>query len=242
MDSEKSRRRRRLRMLLFGCLFVLALGLFIYFVGLPLLNIVGHPVSFRMKIRSLGFRGILLFALMIAAQVISAVLPAGAFQFAAGYIYGALRGALFYDAVAAGTSALIYFFSHRLGAPLFEKLRKRIHNPKKESEGKSLLARLPSDRESQAVFSFLVYLIPGLPKDLAPYVLGVSQIPVWEFTLLCFAGRFPTIFLTAMSGNELGNERYGNVILFSILIVTLTLVGGLIYRKTVGKGDDSDNT
>lgn len=228
---------KKIRVVLSFAVFFAALGLFVCFVGLPLLSLVAHPVAFRMKIHSLGVWGFVLFLLMIAAQVISAVLPAAGFQFASGYMYGALAGALIYDTVAALTSTLIYLFSQRLGGPLFRKLLE-----KQRTKAENSLLRLPDDEESKGLVTFLLYLVPGFPKDLIPYLFGVLDMPTWQFGILCFAGRFPTIFLTSLSGNELGHERYGNVAIFAIAIAALTIAGSYLAKRTLDKSKKKSKT
>lgn len=42
---------KKIRVVLSFAVFFAALGLFVCFVGLPLLSLVAHPVAFRMKIQ-----------------------------------------------------------------------------------------------------------------------------------------------------------------------------------------------
>ena len=38
---------------------------------------------------------------------------------------------------------------------------------------------------------FLIYLIPGIPKDIASYAAGVSEMKLKPFMLLSLIGRMP---------------------------------------------------
>jgi len=38
---------------------------------------------------------------------------------------------------------------------------------------------------------YLIYLIPGLPKDIVCYLFGVSPMPFWVFAVVSTLGRMP---------------------------------------------------
>src|SRR3972149_3783034 len=42
-----------------------------------------------------------------------------------------------------------------------------------------------------AILCFIIYLIPGLPKDMVCYLFGISPLPLWVFALVSGLGRMP---------------------------------------------------
>src|SRR5207245_9615559 len=53
-----------------------------------------------------------------------------------------------------------------------------------------------------AIVCFIIYLIPGLPKDMVCYLFGMSPMPLWVFTLVSSLGRIPgTCVLPATGAN-----------------------------------------
>jgi uncharacterized membrane protein YdjX (TVP38/TMEM64 family) len=58
------------------------------------------------------------------------------------------------------------------------------------------------------VVSFLLFLIPGFPKDYLCYLLGVSRIPTWPFLVISVAGRLIGTIMLSITGNVARNEQY----------------------------------
>jgi uncharacterized membrane protein YdjX (TVP38/TMEM64 family) len=51
-----------------------------------------------------------------------------------------------------------------------------------------------------AILCLIVYLIPGLPKDMACYLFGLSPMPFWVFTLVSTLGRMPGTWVLSAQG------------------------------------------
>ncbi len=66
-----------------------------------------------------------------------------------------------------------------------------------------------------AFIVFLLFLIPGFPKDYLCYILGLGHLTTKEFLVISATGRlFGTILLT-LGGNYIRLHQYGK---FSILV------------------------
>ena len=88
---------------------------------------------------------------------------------------------------------------------------------------------------------FILFLIPGTPKDLITYLVGLSDLDLGSWVLICFIGRLPAILFSAMGGSALGTEEYGMVIVISVLLVVCYLVGSWLYKKWNVKKDGTDS-
>ena len=82
---------------------------------------------------------------------------------------------------------------------------------------------------------FLFFLIPGTPKDLISYAVGLTDLSLKKWILITAVGRFPAIYLSALSGTALGNQDYGIFILVLVIIGALSAAGYLVYRRKNGK-------
>src|SRR5207245_449383 len=51
-----------------------------------------------------------------------------------------------------------------------------------------------------AILCFIVYLIPGLPKDFGCYLFGVSPMPFWVFAVVSTLGRMPGTWILSAQG------------------------------------------
>jgi len=66
-----------------------------------------------------------------------------------------------------------------------------------------------------AILSFIIYLIPGLPKDMVCYLFGMSPMPLWVFTLVSTLGRIPGTWVLSAQGAHTGAGDYLEVILLT---------------------------
>ncbi len=51
-----------------------------------------------------------------------------------------------------------------------------------------------------AILCFIIYLIPGLPKDMVCYLFGISPMPLWVFTLVSTLGRILGTWVLSAQG------------------------------------------
>ena len=78
---------------------------------------------------------------------------------------------------------------------------------------------------------FLFFLLPGTPKDLLCYVVGLSNIKLSTWILINLVGRFPAILLSALSGSALGEQKYEIFILAMGIIFVFYLIGMFLYNR-----------
>ena len=78
---------------------------------------------------------------------------------------------------------------------------------------------------------FFIYFIPGTPKDLLCYVVGLTDMKLSTMLLITTIARIPSVITSTIGGNALGVQDY----LFAIIAFAGTLIisgmGILIYRR-----------
>ena len=230
MDEKNvtvSRKQRVLGVIL--CILIFAVvGVISYLICKPMLEMSKDPAAFRAYIDEQGIKGYLMLMAAMFLQVVAAVIPGGPFEIAAGYAFGVWKGALIADVALTLGSLFVFLMVRRFGvkfACLFvskEKLDsvKFFHN----STRRDLLA-------------FIFFLIPGTPKDIFTYVMGFTdmKIPMWIF--ITFVGRFPAIWLSAMSGDAIGERNYTAFFIMIAIIVVVCLAGSIFYSIWKKKHD-----
>lgn len=117
-----------------------------------------------------------------ALQIIISILPGQAFQLAAGYLYKFLFGLTFSLAGAALGTTISFYIAKILG-------RDAVHIFFGREKTSYYLEQLNSRKAYTLVF--VLYLIPGLPKDVVSYIAGVSEMRFKPFLLLSLTGRLP---------------------------------------------------
>ena len=74
-----------------------------------------------------------------------------------------------------------------------------------------------------AILCFIVYLIPGLPKDLGCYLFGVSPMPFWVFAVVSTLGRMPGTWALSAQGAKAAAGAYLELLLLTAILVAVAL-------------------
>lgn len=204
---------------LFAIFLVFLIG---YFIGRPMVQFVSDPEAFRDWIEAKGIWGVLCFIIMNIFQVFLAVLPGGPFEVGAGYAFGVVKGTCICLFAMCTASILVFLFTRKFGLRFVE-----LFVSKEKIESARILK---SSRKSELIL-FLIFLIPGTPKDALSYLVGLTDIKLSHWVLISLFGRLPAIFLSVSGGNALGNSNYKTAILLLALLVLSCTIGFFCYRK-----------
>ena len=98
--------------------------------------------------------------------------------------------------------------------------------------GQDKLDQLTEKLDSKAGITavFLIYLIPGLPKDLCNYAAGVSQIKLKPFLIVSMVGRTPGMIASLLIGKHLSLGSYHVAVIIAV-IAGILFVLGIIFRN-----------
>jgi uncharacterized membrane protein YdjX (TVP38/TMEM64 family) len=159
----------------------------------------------------------LVFIVIQIFQVIAAPIPGEVSGFIGGYMYGPLWGTIYSTIGLTLGSWLAFMLARFFGEPLLERVVKKEVFEKFDHfmEHKGLLV------------SFLLFIIPGFPKDYLCYIMGVSRIPVFTFIIISTVGRFFGTMMLSISGNIARNEQY---VLLAIVATVALIVSFLAWR------------
>ena len=187
-------KRLAFRILFLLLLIILSIYLFIHFDIYLFFKDKNKLVDF---IRSYPYDE-LIFILLQIVQVVAAPIPGELSGFIGGYLYGPFWGTIYSTIGLTLGSWLAFMLARFFGEPLVEKVVKKEVFEKFDHfmEHKGLLV------------SFLLFLIPGFPKDYLCYIMGVSRIPALTFIIISTIGRFFGTMLLSITGNIAQNEQY----------------------------------
>ena len=177
--------------------------------------------DFRDYVRSFGALAPAVMLGLQILQVFIALIPGELVESAAGFILGPWLGTLVCYLGIALASALILTLTRRYGVKLVEVFisREKINE-----------LRFLSTEQKRNALIFLLFFIPGTPKDLLTYFVGLTDIKLGTFLLLSMVARIPSVLTSTFGGHLLGEERYiGAVILYGITGL-LSLIGLLGYN------------
>ena len=82
------------------------------------------------------------------------------------------------------------------------------------------------------VLVFLIFLIPGVPKDLCNYVAGLSEMKLKPFLIVSLIGRSPGMMGSLLIGRQIYTGGYVSAAIIAAVAVVLFVLG-LIFRKKI---------
>jgi len=82
------------------------------------------------------------------------------------------------------------------------------------------------------VLAFLMFLIPGFPKDILCYVLGLGHMGQRDFLLISTTGRLLGTTLLTVGGSFVRDQRYGAFFTVAGIGIAAILVV-MIYRERI---------
>lgn len=181
--------------------------------------------AFKQKVNDSGFVGFLMLFGLQFAQIFLFIIPGEPIEILAGLCYGSLWGAVFIMLSAAIISAFIYLLVHKLGR---EFIYEFVKPEKIEKIEKSKLFQNP---QTIRYILFILFFIPGTPKDLFTYIAALLPIKPLTFILISTVARFPSIISSTLAGDSLleGNWQMSLIVYgITFLIVGIAI---LIMRK-----------
>lgn len=197
-------------------------GLIIWLVGVPLVRFAQEPERFRAWVADRGFVGKLAYMGMVFMQVIIAVIPGEPFEIAGGYAFGALWGTVLCLFSAFVASVVVFMLVRRFGVRFVE-----IFFPKEKIES---LRFLKTSKKRGLIF-FIIFLIPGTPKDLLCYFAGLTDMDLGLWVLMSSLGRIPSVFTSTVGGDALGKGQYSNAVIVFVITFLLSAVCLFVYQK-----------
>ena len=165
-------------------------------------------------ILSYGAYSPLAFILLQIVQVVVAPIPGGAIEFLGGYIFGVKTG-FFYSMVGLLMGSSLAFGLARI----FEKwVVEKFVSPKTRKKFDYLIGH------EGVILSFLLFLIPGFPKDALCYILGLTPMHLGIFLIISTIGRIPGTLMATLQGAKAFDHQYKIFMILMGLSVLVILV------------------
>ena len=203
-------------------------------VSVPLVRHISRPEAFRQWVEDHGVWGGVAYVLMVAFQVVVALVPGEPFEIAAGYAFGTWAGLALYLLGAFLGSVTVFFLVRRFGRPLVE-----LYFP---PEKLKKLRFLRTDPRRELLFLF-IFMLPGVPKDLLCWFAGLTDMRIAVWLLICSLGRIPAALPSALGGDALGEKQYVLAAVVFAAALAVSGIGLLIFRRVTDrrkKGGETD--
>lgn len=217
--TEAHKKKIYLFAIIVALIFIAAVG---YLVGKPMIEFVREPERFRAWVDSSGFVSRVIFVGMVVFQLIIALIPGEPLEMGAGYAFGAWEGTILCIIGCVIGSALVFLFVRRFGVKLVE-----VFFPREKIRS----LRFLQDSRRLNLLTFIVFFIPGTPKDLLSYFIGLTDMKLGTWLLITAVARIPSIVTSTVTGDALGLKDYQFALIAFGVTLALSLAGILVYRR-----------
>ncbi len=178
----------------------------------------------KQTLRQWGLFGPVIFVALQALQVIIAPIPGEVTGILGGYLFGEWVGFLYSTIGLTLGSVAAFGVGRWLGAQYVRSLVSQATWDKMgfivEAEG--------------VILCFVIYLIPGLPKDMLCYLFGLSPMPLWVFAVISTLGRAPDTWVLSAQGAHAAAGDYFAVLLLTAIAVAVALPLYYYRHRIVG--------
>ncbi len=175
------------------------------------------------RVQNAGAFGVLILLGMQFLQIVVAFIPGEVVQLAAGLMYGPWLGALIVLVGCVISSSIIYKLVHVLGAPFVQGMVSTEHLDK---------FRKFEESGKLDIVVFILFLIPGMPKDVFTYIVPLTDMPYKKFITLTTIGRIPGVVgSTYAAAGFASGEVVGPIIVLVVLAVVAVVA--IVFRDKI---------
>lgn len=194
----------------------------------PMAKFVSEPQLFRDWIDERGIWGMVAYVAMLIVQVILAIIPGEPLEIAGGYAFGSLWGTVLCVIGTTIGSIIVYLLVKRFGMKMVT-----LFFSKEKIDSLKFLKSSPK----RNILFMIIFIIPGTPKDLLCYFIGLTDINFMNMLLICSLGRLPSVITSTVGGNALGTENYIWAVVVFVATAVISIGGIAVYNWICKKNE-----
>lgn len=214
--------------------FVLSVLVFLILIPVTLLAIpkalaLAQPQNrllLQQQLESAGIGGWLIFLGIQVLQVVIAMIPGEPIEIFAGLMYGPILGTLSCMLGIFIGSLIVWFLVKKIGMPIVSVFV--------EPEKFQNLWFFQDEKRFEEI-SFLLFFIPGTPKDLLTWAAGLLHIRPVRFFLISTAARLPSILTSTLAGSSLISGDFMTTLMIFAATGCISAIGILVHRKLASR-------
>lgn len=223
--DDKSGKRKKVIRIVSLCILA-AVMIFVTIICIPIVKMLSTEegrAGLERLVDSNFLLGVCVYMFLQVLQVLVALIPGGVIQILGGVLFGNFWGTVLCSLGILAGSAIVFFMVRRFGMPVVEAFIDRKGIKKFE---------FLNDTKKLEITVFILFLIPGMPKDVLTYLAPLTKIKPSSFLALSMLGRFPAILLSIVFGANLSE---GNILAAVIIFAVVAVVGiiGILYNGKI---------
>lgn len=199
LSTNKQERMQQIGVIITSSIFILGFIVCYLKFGSELLSFVSDADRFKAWLDSYGNLGKIVFISVRALQTVVKIIPAEPLEIGSGYAFG-IWGGLFCCMIGTEIGSFVIVTITKLFG--MKAVNLFVSEEKINSLG------FLQNKEKLTTSLFIIYLIPGTPKDVITYLIGVTDYNIWKFLILTGFARIPSIITSTICGSLLGEKNY----------------------------------
>lgn len=186
-------------------------------LSIPIIKSIKDPVEFKKTVDGFGAPGIVTVFFMQVLQVVVALIPGEFIEFFAGTMYGTFGGILLCLAGVVVGQTVVFASVKYFGKDFVEGFA-----------GKGVFERFKflNDKNKLNMLVFLLFFIPGTPKDLISYAVPFTPMKLRDFLIISLVARVPSIVTSTYAGYAFAERDF---VILAIAYAGIFLVWALGY-------------
>lgn len=172
-------------------------------------------IEVKTTVESLGLKGALMIIGLMVSQILLPILPGEPVEILSGMCFGIVGGMLIAMLGAFISAAIIFFAVRKFGKSFIYTF------VSKEKIDKIENSKIFADKTRLNFIIFILFFIPGTPKDLFVYIAGLLPVNPLKFLIISSVARFPSIISSTIAGSNLLDGNW------NLIIATYTITFGL---------------
>ena len=215
---------------IFAVISVVLAGLVFCFIGYftvyKFLAFNPSAESFTDFIKSYGIWGRLIGFAVQFLQVFIAFIPGEFVEVGLGLSFGFIEGTILCLVGVGLASALVFILVKKWGVKLVELFvsREKINS-----------LRFINSEKKLNTLVFVLFLIPGTPKDLLTYFVPLTKMKLSEFMFVSMFARIPSVVSSTIGGDFFGNGKYLEGAILFLITGGISLLVILLYKVILAK-------
>ena len=224
MKDKKELIKKSIPLIIFLAIMILATILLLPYVS-TLATEEGRA-EFKAYIDGIGVLGWFVTLGIQLLQIFIALIPGEPIELMLGFVWGPWLGMLTcLLGIFIGTM-IIFLLVKKLGRPFVQK----IVGDKDLSTYKFL-----SNPRNLDLTVFILFFIPGTPKDALTYITALSPINPVRYLIIATVARIPSIITSTLLGDSIADGNYAMAIVFFAVTALISVVGIIFGGKFVSK-------
>lgn len=195
-------------------------------LGRELLSVISDRQVFKAWLDGFSVPTNAVFVFIRAFQTVIKIIPAEPLEIGSGYVWGTFGG-FFYCMLGTEIGSLIILALTRLFGVRFVNL---FVDTNKINEWAFI-----KDSKRKYLLLFIIYLIPGTPKDIITYFIGLTDTKILPFLVITGIARIPAIISSTYCGSRLIDNNYTLFIVVFALITVVSALGTYFGTKYMKK-------